>query len=104
MNEEPPEDETLKHFDPAIVEEGLNAWLAHVAEFTGQQPKTVKELSATGLSEHEVLVLRSILTNEEDRERLKLMRKIWSVVLPKKEVELLFGEVEEKLLSAGDHH
>lgn len=105
-DEEPPVDEVVRDFNPALIEAGLNEWLQLVGKYTNSTPKTVKELTAgNALSEDQVMVLRAILSSEgTDKDRLKLMKKIWGVVVPEKELETIFGEKEDKLLSAGEQH
>jgi len=105
-DEEQPEDRVVRNMDPVLVEEGINQWLAIVAEYNEQPVQTLKDLLATsgGVSDQQFHDLRAILSNEEDKDRVALIKKIWSVVLPKKELDLLFGEKEEKLLSTGEHH
>jgi len=99
----PPEEEA---FDPQLLEAAINDYLAAVASYTGSPAKTLKDLSSgASLDSSQVDVLRAILGSEDtDVDRVKLMKKVWSAVLPDREVEQLFGEKEVDLLAAADHH
>lgn len=104
--DELPPDSDVDGLDVAVIEARINEWLEAVSKSQGTEFKTVKQLAAsTSLDEVQLARLRSVLTYEsQDKERIILMKKIWSVVLPEKQLTLLFGEKEEKLLAAEHHH
>eukprot|EP01127_Copromyxa_protea_P004360 TRINITY_DN14223_c0_g1_i1.p1 TRINITY_DN14223_c0_g1~~TRINITY_DN14223_c0_g1_i1.p1 ORF type:complete len:711 (-),score=231.77 TRINITY_DN14223_c0_g1_i1:103-2190(-) len=104
-DELPPASE-VDSLEPALIEAKINEWLKEVSERQGTPYKPIRELAANlELDEVQLARLRAVLTYEtHDRERIHMMKKIWSVVVPEKQLNLLFTEKEEKLLASEEHH
>jgi len=105
---DPKHDEPVDH-DISAYEDQVRSLFKELAEQVAKNNGTpVIELSAFKekniLSPEQFAVLRTILHNVSDEERLRLYKKTWSLVLPNSEIDALFTGQYERLKDAQHGH